>query len=89
MGRVAFIHRRASMNIATMSRGASGVVRGRTGQVVSIRPRANIATVPAQTSASGAAPSPTAPAASIALPGNTRSKKSIALVLLNYYKKEI
>ena len=87
--RVAFIHRRASMNIATTSRGASGVVRGRTGQVVSIRPRANTAMAPVQTNASGAAPSPTAPAASIALPGNTRSKKSIALVLLNYYKKEI
>ena len=88
MGRVAFIHRRASMNIATTSRGASGVVRGRTGQVVSIRPRANIATVLVPTSASGADLPPMAPVASIARLASMRSKKSIALVLLNYYKKE-
>ena len=74
--RVVFIHRRASMNIATTSRGASGAVRDHTGQVVSIRPRANIATVLAPTSASGAVLLPMAPGASIALPGNMRSKVS-------------
>ena len=74
MGRVAFIHRRASMSIATTSRGVSGVVQDHTGQAVSIHPRANTATVPAPTSASGAARPPMAPAAFTARLGNTRSK---------------
>ena len=64
------------MSIETTSRGASGAVRDYTGQVVSIRPRANIATVPAQTSAYGAAPPPPAPAASTARPASMRNKVS-------------
>ena len=62
------------MSIATTSRGVSGAVRDHTGQAVSIRPRASTATVPAPTSASGAARPPMAPAASIARPGGMRSK---------------
>ena len=77
MGRVAFIHRRASMSIATTSRGVSGAVRDHTGQAVSIRPRASTATVPAPTSASGAALLPMALAASTALPASTRSKMAV------------
>ena len=83
MGRVAFIHRRASMSIATTSRGASGAVRDHTGQAVSIHPRANTATVPAPTSASGAARPPMAPVASIARPGSMRSK---VLLLVSLWK---
>ena len=54
-----------------------------TGQVVSIRPRANIATVPAQTSAYGAAPPPTAPAASIARLASMRSKETVGCDFFN------
>ena len=83
MGRVAFIHRRASMSIATTSRGVSGAVRDHTGQAVSIRLLANIATVPAPTSASGAALLPMALAASIAPPASMRSK---VLLLVSLWK---
>ena len=76
------------MSIATTSRGVSGAVRDHTGQAVSIRLRASTATVPAPTSASGAARPPMAPAASIARPGSMRSKV-LLLVSLWKVKKQV
>ena len=53
---------------------ANGAARRATARVAIIRPRRNIATAPAATSASGAAQPPTASAATTAQPANTRSE---------------
>ena len=53
---------------------ANGAARQATARAAIIRPRRNIATAPAATSASGAAQPPTAPAATTAPPANTRSE---------------
>ena len=66
MARVAFIHRRGSMNTATTKSTANGAARQAMVRVASTLLRASTATAPAPTSASGAAPPPTAPAASTA-----------------------
>jgi hypothetical protein len=56
---------------------ANGAARQATAPAVIIRPRRNIATALAATSASGAAQPPTAPAATTAPPASTRSEGKI------------
>ena len=66
--------RRRSTSIVTMRSTANGAARRAMVRAAIIRPRRNIATVPAATSASGAAQLPTAPAATTAQPASTRSE---------------
>ena len=62
-----------SMNIATTRSIANTAARQAMVLAATIHPRRSTATVPAATSASGAAPPPTAPAATTARPGSMRS----------------
>ena len=66
--------RRRSTSIATMKSIANGAARRATARAAIIRPRRNIATAPAATSASGAAQPPMALAATTAQPASTRSE---------------
>jgi hypothetical protein len=66
--------RRRSTSIAMMRSIANGAARLATAPAAIIRPRRNIATAPAATSASGAAQPPTALVATTAQPASTRSE---------------
>ena len=85
MARVASIHRRGSMSIAMTRNTVNGAVRWLMARAVSIRPRASIAMDRAPTSASGAAPPPTVPVASTALPASTRNKMTIGFDFFNNF----
>ena len=74
MGAVATTAPPASMNIATTRSIASGAVRQAMALAATIHPRRSTATALAATSASGAAPPPTAPAATTARPASMRNK---------------
>ena len=66
--------RRRSTSIVTMRSIANGAARLATARAAIIRPRRNIATAQAATSASGAVQPPTAPAATTAQPASMRSE---------------
>lgn len=66
---------------------ANGAARLLTARAATIRPRRSIATVPAVTSASGAAQPPTAPAATTAQPASTRSEEWDRGIIANLLEK--
>ena len=77
MGAAVTTARLANTSIATMRSIANTAARRATARDATIRPRRSIATALAATSASGAAPPPTAPAATTARPGSMRSEKVV------------
>jgi len=73
MGTAATTARQGSMNIAMTRSIANTAARQATARAATIHPRRSTATAPAATSASGAAPPPTAPAVTTARPASMRS----------------